>query len=499
MSTLVSSDRREDTPAHTVVRVTGLSAHAADRPLIEDVTFALRAGRVTALMGPSGSGKTTTALALLGDCGAGVRLSGSVEVAGHRVVDDASSPGELAAARSRVRGRLVAFLPQHADEACNPSRRVGSTLTEVARVHNPGAGRAHRRRLVAEALARAQLPADRAVLRRYPHQFSGGQRRRIVLAQTLLCSPDVLVLDEPTTGLDAGTSAGLVRDLAGVAGTGVAILLLSHDADVVRALADDLWVVEGGRVRPATIAAPTSPPVQARRVDRVRPAVVAAESITASYRGENGRHPVLRDVDLRIDADECVGLVGRSGSGKTTLARCLAGLHPIESGRIHLHGVSVPMLGQRSADQVKRIQYVWQDVAGSFDPARPVVDQVMRTAQRLGGRDAVSARRETQACLASLGLPADTVGRRPRALSGGELRRAALARALLAEPDLLIGDEITSSLDAERAVEILTLLNDLRRITGMALLLISHDQALLERSADRIVSLDELWSGAATA
>jgi peptide/nickel transport system ATP-binding protein len=208
---------------------------------------------------------------------------------------------------------------------------------------------------------------------------------------------------------------------------------------------------------------------------------------------------VLRDVDLRIDADECVGLVGRSGSGKTTLARCLAGLHPIESGRIHLHGVSVPMLGQRSADQVKRIQYVWQDVAGSFDPARPVVDQVMRTAQRLGGRDAVSARRETQACLASLGLPADTVGRRPRALSGGELRRAALARALLAEPDLLIGDEITSSLDAERAVEILTLLNDLRRITGMALLLISHDQALLERSADRIVSLDELWSGAATA
>jgi peptide/nickel transport system ATP-binding protein len=468
-----------------VARVAGLGARTGDgRELLRDVGFALHTGRVTALTGPSGSGKTTTALALTGAAGPGVRLSGLVEVAGHRVVGE---DGPLPAAE-RVRGRVVAYLPQHAELAANPARRAGSVLTEIARVHHPGAGRAGRARLVEAALHDAALPAEPGLLRRFPHQFSGGQRRRLVLAQALLCDPAVLVLDEPTTGLDPDAAARLVDSLAGLAGRGAAILLLSHDADTVRALADEVLVlrhgrlVEPGEVRPTPSPAPERP-------GRAAPVVVAAESLTATHRAGRGWRTVLDRVDLRIAAGECVGLSGPSGSGKTTLGRCLAGLHPVDSGRVLVHGTPIGPLSSRDPAERRRVQYVWQDVAASFDPRRPVLHQVARTAQRLRGLDRAASRAEARRCLAELGVSADVAARLPASLSGGELRRAALARALLAEPDLLICDEITSSLDPDRAADVLAVLDAIRRTRHTAVLLISHDHATLTRAADRTLTL----------
>jgi peptide/nickel transport system ATP-binding protein len=471
-------------------RITALRARTADRMLLDEVSFELHPGQVTALTGPSGSGKTTTALALIGESGPNVRLSGRVGVAGHLVLDDESAPDELAAARDLVRGHLVAFLPQHADQALNPTRRVGAVLTEIARVHHPGAGRSRRAQVVGEALDAAQLPADAELLRRFPHQFSGGQRQRLVLAQTILCAPAVLVLDEPTTGLDPDTARHLVRDLAGLAATGMAILLLSHDMDVVRALADDTLTLREGRLYRSAMTGPANPPVRPHRPPRPAPVLVAAEAITATHRVDGRPRAVLHRLDLRIGVGECVGVVGPSGSGKTTLARCLAGLHPFDSGQVLFRGSPLPVLRRRGADQRRRIQYVWQDVAGSFDPSRPVLDQVARTAQRLRGLTRAESRHEAETCLARLHLAPATARHRPGELSGGELRRAALARALLAEPDLLICDEITSSLDADRATLVLDLLDDIRCTTGTALLLISHDRPGLATIAERVVTLD---------
>ncbi len=221
-----------------LVTVRGLTARAGDTLLLDAVGFDLEEGRVTALVGPSGSGKTTAALSLLGEAGPGVRLTGHVSVGGTAVVDEQGPTAEAAA----LLGRVVAYMPQHPGSTLNPARRTGSVLAELARLHHPGAAP---RDAAAQALAAAQLPPGRDLERRFPHQFSGGQRQRVALAQTLVCRPRVLVLDEPSTGLDTVARMRLADELASLARRGLGILLLSHDHDLVRALADHV-VVRGG-------------------------------------------------------------------------------------------------------------------------------------------------------------------------------------------------------------------------------------------------------------
>jgi peptide/nickel transport system ATP-binding protein len=447
-----------------LVSVEGLTATAGSGVLVDGVSFEVVAGEVTALVGASGSGKTTSALALLGECGTGVRLTGRVEVDGQIVVD---SNGVTDV---DLRGRVVAYLPQHPGSALNPARRIGVTLRELARLHD---GDPHR------AIRAAQLPADRDTLRRFPHQFSGGQRQRVALAQTLTCRPKVLILDEPTTGLDSITRLQLVHELRALAGTGLGILLLSHDLDLVHALA----------TRIVTLGRPE------KRRDLPGPGTTAdgeplleAMKLSASLR-PRGRDVVLRDIDLTVRAGSCLGVVGRSGSGKTTLARCLAGLHERHTGTILLGGEVLPVLRKRTLDQHRRVQYVWQEVRGSFDERRPVEQQVARTAERLRGLAPDSARAEAVCTLARLGVAAATAARPPSRLSGGELQRAALARAVLANPDVLICDEITTALDDHGTALVLDLLGELRA-RGTALLWIGHDLRLVAAVADEVVVLD---------
>ncbi|MFC0627822.1 ABC transporter ATP-binding protein [Kribbella deserti] len=459
------------------VKVLGLTATAGDVVLVDDVSFEVTPGRITALVGASGSGKTTSALALLGEAGPGVSLRGSVEVGGVQVVD-ANGP---TAAAAKVLGRVVAYMPQHPGSALNPARRIGAGLSELARLH---AGD------VAEAMRAAQLPGDRPVLRRFPHQFSGGQRQRIALAQALVCGPDVLVLDEPSTGLDSVTRWQLVGELAELAERGLGILLLSHDLDLVRALADEVVVLAEGKVQRSGTAASVLPPHAALDPDWARPAlepVLTVTGLNAALR-RRGRSPVLQGIDLELAGGDCLGVVGRSGSGKTTLARCLAGLHERYDGRLTLSGDDLPVLRKRSAEQVRRVQYVWQEVRGSFDDRRPILEQVARTAIRLRGLSPEKARAEAVELLAQLGVNESIARRTPGLLSGGELQRSALARALLAGPDVLICDEITTALDEEGTRKVLDVLGRLKA-DGMALLWISHDLGLVAAVADHLLVL----------
>ncbi len=464
-----------------LAKVTRLSASAGSAVLVDGVSFEVFAGAVTALVGASGSGKTTSALALLGESGNGVRLEGDVVVDGEIVVD---SNGSTKAAE-QLRGRVVAYMPQHPGSALNPARRVGATLRELERLHHPG------ETVVQDALRGAQVPGDRETLRRFPHQFSGGQRQRVALAQALTCRPKVLVLDEPSTGLDSITRLQLAGELRELAEGGLGILLLSHDLGLVRELATHVVVLNAGQVIAAggTDVLPSSWEPQSTGTTTAGKPLLQAMNLSASIR-PRGRIPVLHGVDLTVESGSSVGVVGRSGSGKTTLARCLAGLHERSTGRLLLDGEPLPVLRKRTREQNRRVQYVWQEVRGSFDERRPVDQQVARTAQRLRDLAPDQAHAEAVATLARLGVSAMTAARPPSRLSGGELQRAALARAVLAEPDVLICDEITTALDDDGTALVVDLLAELKT-RGTALVWIGHDLGLVAAVTDHVLVIDD--------
>ncbi|MFC9125761.1 ABC transporter ATP-binding protein [Streptomyces sp. NPDC057099] len=487
-----------------VAEIRDLRVEIAGRAIVDGVDLRVLPGRVTALVGASGSGKTTTGLALLGEYPPGALVTGEVRRSG-------AGP--------------VGYVPQHPAAVLNPARRVSALLDDIARAQVRHLPRAERRTAarerVREALKAAQLRDPEVLLRRYPHQLSGGQQQRVVLAQALLLGARVIVADEPTTGQDALTKRGIVDQLAAVAARGIAVVLLSHDLDVVRALADEVLVLRAGRVvesGPAerlwraprhdwtrrllaesrtafsdeggadvkrddesrALARHPAPPEPDRpqaedTPDQVRPPVLRITHLTARH--GNGTTTVLRAPHLALHPGECLAVVGRSGSGKTTLARCLAGLHRDHDGEILLDGTSLPRsLRRRSRAQLAAVQYVFQDARAAFDEHRPVLAQVARTAVRLRGTDEKTATDEALTTLASLGLPESVVRRRPGELSGGELQRAALARALLARPRVLVCDEITSGLDTVTRRGILDLLTALvRDRDDLALVLITHD------------------------
>ncbi|OLT49019.1 hypothetical protein BJF85_10960 [Saccharomonospora sp. CUA-673] len=481
------------------MRARGVHARADERVLVDAVDVDVEPGTVVAVVGRSGSGKTTLAQALLGESRPGIALSGSVTLSGVDLL------GRSEKTRRTARAGRIALVPQHPGEALNPMRRIGGALREAAALRESGSrgpGRAGREAAVRSVVAAVGL--DPAVLRRFPHQLSGGQQQRVVLAQALITRPEVIVLDEPTTGADTVTRSEIADLLSDVVAAGTALVLLTHDLALARRLAGTVLVLHDGRV----VERGTSASVLGAPASEQGRTLVAAESATAGRAPQSRPGPpvlvaegvghrardgavLLGGAHLTVHEGGWVAIVGRSGAGKTTLARGLAGLTPFTSGVLRLDGEPVsPSARRRTRAQRRHVQYVPQDAQASFDPGRAVTTQIARTAELLRGVPVREARAEAAELLAAWGVDAEQARRRPDELSGGQLQRAALVRALLARPRVLICDEVTSALDTVNRAEVLRTLAHARGTFGMAVVLISHDLAAVSRPADELHVVD---------
>ncbi|MGW7366119.1 ABC transporter ATP-binding protein [Streptomyces sp. NPDC054841] len=460
--------------SQTAVSVTDLTIAAPDgRLLLDGAGMKVRPGRITALTGPSGTGKTTLLRAVAGVLAPGMRrTAGRVEVLGRDVLELAPSELRL------LRRHRLAYVGQDPGSGLNPRMKVRRLLAEVAVDRSSEA--------LDALLAEVQLPTDNGLPDRGTKGLSGGQQRRVALARALARRPAILLLDEPTAGLDPEVRdeiAELLRHLA--VNHRLAVALSCHDSDLVSRLADDVVDLSQGAVTPPR----PDPRVTGRPLPAGSP-VLEVSGLHAAFVQRGRRTPVLQDIDLTVAPGSSTGIVGASGSGKTTLVRAIVGLHRPTSGTVTLDGVPLATAAHgRTREQRRRLQLVPQDPLGTLNPSRTVGATIGRPLRlhRRTGRDRSAAR--VLELLEQVGLPADFADRYPHELSGGQRQRAAIARALAADPDVLVCDEVTSAVDDGTAAAVMDLLEKLRAGRDLALVLISHDLRLIAGRTDSLLVL----------
>ncbi|WP_321963256.1 ABC transporter ATP-binding protein [Paraburkholderia sp. J7] len=495
-----------------MIEVTGLRvvAGAAPDPVVEivkGVDFTVKKGEVLALIGESGSGKTTIALSLLGHAREGCAIAGgSVKIGGTDVLalDERG--------RRALRARTVAYVAQSASAGFNPARTIMDQVTEPALLHKLMSPAAAREKAVSLFRALA-LPSPETIGARYPHQVSGGQLQRLMAAMALITDPAVVVFDEPTTALDVTTQIEVLAAFRKVVRElGTTAVYVSHDLAVVAQMADRIVVLNNGAVREngttlQVLDAPADDYTRAllaarRHPDPGPPAVpppaevplLEVRNLIAGYgRVDANGVPavrVLEDVSLRIPRGSALGVIGESGSGKTTLARVVAGLVERARGEVLLDGVPLPAtLSARTPDQYRRIQIVFQNADTALNPSRTIADILARPMCFYHGLRGARAQKRMLELLDLVKLPASIAKRQPGALSGGQKQRVNLARALAAEPALILCDEVTSALDTVVGAAILDLLAELRRELGVSYMFISHDISTVRAICDDVVVL----------
>ncbi|MDQ1075393.1 MULTISPECIES: ABC transporter ATP-binding protein [Microbacterium] len=460
-------------------------------------------GEIVALVGESGSGKSVSALALVGLLPERARVRGTAVFDGVDLL--ALDENRLNA----IRGSRIAFVFQDPMNALDPVFPIGHQIDEVLRVHRPDMDRAARRARVVELLTMVEIPDAAARVRSYPHQMSGGQAQRVMIAMALACDPELIIADEPTTALDVTVQREVLDVMRRLRErTGTAMLLITHDMGVVADMADSVVVLRRGEVQERAevqriFDAPSAP--YTRELLSAVPRLGASERVAVDAEGE----PVLEvdgltvvygrgaraltavdDVSLRIPRGQTTALVGESGSGKSTIGMCALGLAPITSGRVLIDGVDLRTARRAASLAVKRsVGVVFQNSTAALDPRMSIGASI---AEPLRAHAALSPReREARvaALLSDVELPASWAGRFPHELSGGQRQRVAIARAIALEPRLLVADEPTSALDVSVQATVLDLVRRLQQELRFACLFISHDLAVVDQLSDRVVVL----------
>ncbi|WP_298222636.1 ABC transporter ATP-binding protein [Acidocella sp.] len=549
-----------------------LRRNGQDVVILEELNLTIAPGEMLGLVGESGSGKTIAALAIMRLLPAGAKIHGEILLSGENL---ARAPE----ARMRsVRGKAAGMVFQNPLAALNPSRTVAAQICEAWRVHQ-GGGKAQARAKALELLREVGIPNPEARLDDYPHQFSGGMRQRVVIAMALACSPQLLIADEPTTGLDPLIARQIMNLITRLRRErNMAVLFVTHDISVVQEHADTIHVLYAGRSVewgaapnffihprhpyseallgavarlgqkrlqniPGNLPEPESRPPGCRFAPRCTyaqqacnasyplpdagagtvaaclyplPAAVRAyaaaetpnlkrrfppllkvDGLTVRYGGARSwfgerrkQHPSLADVTLSLGKGECLGVVGESGSGKSTLGRAVLQMIQYE-GRVLMDGRDFRALsGRAKRDLRRKVQVVFQDPRESMNPRMSVGEIIAEPLILAGQRRGDMLHARVRELLDQVGLNPEMAARFPSGISGGQAQRIAIARALAAEPSLIILDEPTSALDLSTQAMLLNLLKELSFRNALSYVLISHDFAVVSYLADRIAVLN---------
>ncbi|MEU4926649.1 ABC transporter ATP-binding protein [Streptomyces yokosukanensis] len=475
----------------SLVEVTDLTVEFGSLRAVDGLSFSLAKGAALALVGESGSGKSTVAGALLGlHRGTGAGVTGSVRVAGTDV--QAATDEEL----RRLRGAKAAMVFQDPLSSLDPYHAIGDQIAEVYRVHTRVSRRTARARAV-QVLERVGIPDAVRRSRSRPHEFSGGMRQRALIAMALACEPDLLIADEPTTALDVTVQAQILDLLHTLREeTGMGLLLVTHDVGVAAESVDDILVMRHGRAVErgpvgTVLAAPAEaytrelldavPRVDARRTGSRATDEVVLEATGVRREFGRGRRAfaAVDDVSLTVRRGETLGVVGESGSGKTTLGRMLVGLLEPTAGAIRYE--DRPHTGVNPA-----VQMVFQDPVSSLNPRRSVGESIADPLRARGDWDEERIRGRVTELLERVGLERAHYDRYPHEFSGGQRQRIGIARALAAEPRVIVCDEPVSALDVTTQAQVVELLGELQRELGLALVFIAHDLAVVRQVSDRV-------------
>ncbi len=479
----------------------------ADRPhAVSGASLEVRRNEILCVVGETGSGKSMMARAVMGLLPAPhVRVSGgSIVLKGEDLLK--ASPQRMRA----VRSSQVSMIFQEPMTAFNPVKTIGAQIDEVLELHT-NMKRRERAQRVAATLEAVSLPEPHRVMQSYPHQISGGQRQRAMIAMALILEPPLVIADEPTTALDVTTQAQileLIREKQAQYQMGV--LFITHDFGVVADIADRIAVMQHGKLvelGPADkiLNAPEHPYTRGlistvpdlvphgRPLNEEAPIVLSAKDLNKTFRlggGFLGRKKrsvaAVRSVNLSVRSGETLGLVGESGSGKSTLARCLTRLVAIDSGVIEVSGTDFAALGYRELRaHRKSIQMVFQDPYGSLDP-RCRAGDLIAEGPMVHGVSRREAYERTYALLELVGLDRKAAERYPHEFSGGQRQRIGIARALALEPIVLIADEAVSALDVSVQAQVLRLLDDIRVRLNLAMVFITHDLRVAAQVCDTI-------------